>query len=1072
MRYCLVAPGIKSVPPNGWGAVETVVWEYSQSLVSQGHEVVVINTPSEAEITNRTSREHFDVVAIHYDVFAHIVKAVSPYCKIVIIISHYGYLDQPDKWSADFRKVFTTMSNQAHTVHNCFLGALSSNIVRVFQDMGVHKLVFMPNGVDAAAFRKTDSPTRKCLCLGEVCARKGQGTIANVPDIDFVGPISLQDFSGNYLGEWSRDSVHQRLTEYESLVLPSLGEADPLVVKEALVCGLDVFLASAANKLSLDLDDPLSKHVHVFTSVDDLKTLLKTHQPRDRADLRAIAFDRFNWSKIVLEHCKDMEALVSEETLAPVTIVTGYWEIAKHKHSVEKYLEWMTNFMSIRMNVVLFTDVPDKIPIGKARVHVVKKALTQLLPDLRARIIAQRELDPRPELGRSEEAYVIWNSKIALVEEAIDLNPFGSTRFIWTDIGNVRSLFHAPTLFPSHFPQISRIGVDIVALTPLERNDSGYYLDQVHFSGSMMGAHARAWRRLSVVYYSVLRKYLDTGHFAGCDQQVLFSCWHFHPWLFHIVQPVTQLDPWFYLWEYYSQTPRISIVGPGVLEIPPTGWGAIESVIWHTALHLREIGWRVQIVNTTNEDEILSQINDFTPDIVHFHYDNYLHLAAKVSSKLLLVTCHFAYFTQPERWEGYSRIVQNLKQLPESVQHVALTTSIQRQLIRLGVSPSSVFVHGNSADSRCFRFTLTPTRVERSIYLGQINARKRQWMLQDFDDLDFAGNLACDKFRTNHSRWLGEWDKATLHHTLTEYGNLVLLSDGEADPLVVKEAMMCGLGVVLSESASQGVNTDLPFVTVVRDCYIPNTHFVRSCIYHNRRVSQKLREQIRHYALRECDYLGNALKYARTVLEKKLPMRLNFADFRKFSHCFVETGTARLDGVWAAFAANFTHVKSVEACLDYYVANEHEVLSKGFQICGTQKNWKRFTRGNQVLDLWFGMSQDCLTGMLADVASPVIFWLDAHVSGPASAGHGDWERKGSASQYAQDNVLTEELKLILGHRKDHILLIDDQNGVSEENARYRATLSAANPNYRFVFYDEQRDNGPFYPNKVLACSAI
>ena len=54
-----------------------------------------------------------------------------------------------------------------------------------------------------------------------------------------------------------------------------------------------------------------------------------------------------------------------------------------------------------------------------------------------------------------------------------------------------------------------------------------------------------------------------------------------------------------------------------------------------------------------------------------------------------------------------------------------------------------------------------------------------------------------------------------LYKGLTHYGNLVLLSDGEADPLVVKEGLMAELGVVISECASSNLDKDLDFITII-----------------------------------------------------------------------------------------------------------------------------------------------------------------------------------------------------------------------------------------------------------------
>ena len=64
------------------------------------------------------------------------------------------------------------------------------------------------------------------------------------------------------------------------------------------------------------------------------------------------------------------------------------------------------------------------------------------------------------------------------------------------------------------------------------------------------------------------------------------------------------------------------------------------------------------------------------------------------------------------------------------------------------------------------------------------------------------GNNADTRFDIS-TRWLQEWSKDKLYNELTDYGNLVLLSDGEAHPLVCLEAFAAGLGVVVSEWAAQ-----------------------------------------------------------------------------------------------------------------------------------------------------------------------------------------------------------------------------------------------------------------------------
>jgi len=193
---------------------------------------------------------------------------------------------------------------------------------------------------------------------------------------------------------------------------------------------------------------------------------------------------------------------------------------------------------------------------------------------------------------------------------------------------------------------------------------------------------------------------------------------------------------------------------------------------------------------------------------------------------------------------------------------------------------------------------------------------------------------------------------------------------------------------------------------------------------------------------------------------------IDFAHFRRFSYCFIETGTGRLASVWAAFAAGFVHVKTVEASEEIYRQNEIDILARGFWLVDAQANWKRFMNEGLVLDVWLGLSVNHLGDMLKGHIFPVVMWLDAHVSGPHSAGHSDWLEKGSASTFARDKVLTLEIQLILAHRKDHILLISDQGAANSE--AHIQVLKTANARYQCQVYDEQRGS-TLYSNQVLAC---
>ena len=94
------------------------------------------------------------------------------------------------------------------------------------------------------------------------------------------------------------------------------------------------------------------------------------------------------------------------------------------------------------------------------------------------------------------------------------------------------------------------------------------------------------------------------------------------------------------------------------------------------------------------------------------------------------------------------------------------------------IPKEKTWITPNGVNTESFEYVDDPTYPDRSIYLAKIDYRKRQHLFQSIESLWFAGNIADDRFNQKKN-YLGEWSKDKLFNELTEYGNLVLLSDGE-----------------------------------------------------------------------------------------------------------------------------------------------------------------------------------------------------------------------------------------------------------------------------------------------------
>ena len=303
---------------------------------------------------------------------------------------------------------------------------------------------------------------------------------------------------------------------------------------------------------------------------------------------------------------------------------------------------------------------------------------------------------------------------------------------------------------------------------------------------------------------------------------------------------------------------KVPIVGPGIMPIPPTGWGAVEILIWDQKLSLEQLGHEVDIVNTQSPVDILNQVNRFRPDFVHIQYDDFIELYPYIQYPCA-ITSHFGYFEQPNKWDYYGeRIAKPFGRIQPNV--FCLSGGIKDVYADvLKIPEKRLFVTPNGVNVDNFRATISPEFPDRSIYLAKIDYRKRQHMFQSIRSLYYAGNTADPRFDVSNN-YLGEWSKDTLYTHLTEYGNLVLLSDGEAHPLVCLEAFSAGLGVVVSEWAAANLDTDREFITVIAEEKIKDVGFVEEMIVKNRNYCNNNREEIIEYA-KEFEWVTIVDKY-------------------------------------------------------------------------------------------------------------------------------------------------------------------------------------------------------------------
>lgn len=295
---------------------------------------------------------------------------------------------------------------------------------------------------------------------------------------------------------------------------------------------------------------------------------------------------------------------------------------------------------------------------------------------------------------------------------------------------------------------------------------------------------------------------------------------------------------------------KICLVGPGIMPIPPTGWGAVESLMWDYNIILKELGHDVDIVNIPNTEMIINEVNSKNYDFVHIHYDVFYHIIPRLKCKKIAISSHYPYVDQFHKHEndGYQRIFSYLSN-NKDFYLFCISKKDMKAFLENGADSKKTFLLENGANGNHFRFDSNCLLKDKSIYLGKIEERKRQYLFQSIPNIDFVGKFGNTNFDIKNTNYLGEvTPREKLFDMLTNYANLVLLSTGEnGSPLVIKEALCAGLGVVVSEFAASELDKDKPFITIIPEDRINDIDFIEKQIIKNREISVNMRDDIRKY---------------------------------------------------------------------------------------------------------------------------------------------------------------------------------------------------------------------------------
>jgi hypothetical protein len=285
------------------------------------------------------------------------------------------------------------------------------------------------------------------------------------------------------------------------------------------------------------------------------------------------------------------------------------------------------------------------------------------------------------------------------------------------------------------------------------------------------------------------------------------------------------------------------------MSIPPVGWGAVEMMIWDYYNILSEMGYTVEIINTPDRSEILSSVNSGSYDVVHLHYDVFSDIMPLIKTKLKIISSHYPYISVPEKYssDGYDKQINNIVKNHDFYIFASSVNDIET-FIKYGAEREKTFLSPLGVNTGSYFYVDSPI-YDRTLCFSQIVERKRQYVIQDLPTIDFFGRMDDKNFK-NLSNYKGEADRKFLNEEITKYSNFILLSSVEnATPLAVKEALICGLGVVVSEAVSIELDRDLDFITIIPENMIHDMNYLADKIEQNKKISALKRKDIRKYGI-------------------------------------------------------------------------------------------------------------------------------------------------------------------------------------------------------------------------------
>ena len=248
------------------------------------------------------------------------------------------------------------------------------------------------------------------------------------------------------------------------------------------------------------------------------------------------------------------------------TVVTSYHQIkSKFKHN--NYVEWAKNFLSIPFDLVIFTDEKNIDWIRELRGDLPLVVINRSVDEFyhyqfldQYKKIAEMDNEFNSVTGvktHSAELYILWNEKVKLVNEVINMNPYNSDFFIWCDFGIFRDKYYIKNNFLSN-RLINQNKMTFVMNIEFSEEfiDKAYVYDNVTGAqGGLQIGDKNSWKAYDYLYNLTRDELLEKNNIFGKEQSIINSMIIRYPDLFDLIyqDPRDLKNRWWYGLEYYGE---------------------------------------------------------------------------------------------------------------------------------------------------------------------------------------------------------------------------------------------------------------------------------------------------------------------------------------------------------------------------------------------------------------------------------------------------------------------------------------------------------------------------------------